>query len=161
MDRGKVVDPSTTEKQEGTGDTGVRDEAKGSEQGENLPAAGGSETPEGSDEGPLRFTGLAASKVQEALSAENIPNSVLRVQVSGQGCCGYSYALGIDNEQDGDLRFASGGVEYIVDPVSRLLLEGTTIDYVETDAGEGFKFDNPNDTPPSCGSTGCGGCCPH
>jgi iron-sulfur cluster assembly accessory protein len=43
-------------------------------------------------------------------------------------------------------------VSVFVDQQSALYLEGTEIDYVETLAGSGFKFSNPNVT----GTCGCG-----
>jgi Fe-S cluster assembly iron-binding protein IscA len=43
-----------------------------------------------------------------------------------------------------DDTFESEGVELVVDPLSSQFLDGTTIDYVEGDAGASCKFDNPN-----------------
>ena len=44
------------------------------------------------------------------------------------------------------------GFEILVDEKSRLYLRDVTVDFVDTIAGQGFKFENPNST----GSCGCG-----
>ena len=64
------------------------------------------------------------------------------------------YAMGFDDQQiEGDLHITSGGINVTISEVSKPLLEGTTLDYVELEPGEyQFIFMNPNDsnyTPPS------------
>jgi iron-sulfur cluster assembly protein len=44
------------------------------------------------------------------------------------------------------------GVRLIVDPTSRIYLEGATIDFVDSLMGGGFRIDNPN----AVSSCGCG-----
>ena len=64
------------------------------------------------------------------------------------------YGMGFDDQQlEGDTHITSGEIDVIIAETSKLLLEGTTIDYVELEPGEyQFIFMNPNDhnyTPPA------------
>jgi iron-sulfur cluster assembly accessory protein len=101
----------------------------------------------------LQLTERAAEKVKQLMSAENKQNHALRVAVKGGGCSGFEYGLTFDDsrsETDHVLEFH--GVEVLVDGMSRLYLEGVSIDYVDGLEGSGFKIENPNAT----GTCGCG-----
>lgn len=103
--------------------------------------------------GPLTLTEIAAEKVREIRSSENIePHYALRVKVMGGGCSGFQYDLYFDEKAEGDYEFESSGVTLVSDQMSFMYLMGTAIDYVEGLQGAGFKFNNPNST----GSCGCG-----
>jgi iron-sulfur cluster insertion protein len=103
--------------------------------------------------GALQLTEIAAEKVKEVRVAENIESHLgLRVKVVGGGCSGFQYDLYFDEAGDGDYALESNDVKLVCDQMSFMYLMGTTIDYVETLHGAGFKFDNPNTT----GSCGCG-----
>jgi iron-sulfur cluster insertion protein len=103
--------------------------------------------------GALSLTPVAAEKVAEIRSAEDIEESyALRVKVMGGGCAGFQYDLFFDELAEGDTEFESNGVKLVCDQMSFMYLMGTEIDYVEGLQGAGFKFGNPNTT----GSCGCG-----
>jgi iron-sulfur cluster assembly accessory protein len=94
----------------------------------------------------LTLTDRAAAKVKEISSAEKLA-ARLRVRVVGSDG-GFLYdAYFEDQPSPLDDTFESKGVDIVVDPLSLQYLDGTTIDYVETEAGAGFKFDNPNGRP--------------
>lgn len=92
----------------------------------------------------------------------------LRVQVQGGGCSGFNYHLSFE-KPGGDSKFLKDKIfefegkkpdsgnyklKVFVDPVSILYIDGTTIDYVDTLEGSGFKFDNPNaDKTCGCGKS--------
>ena len=64
------------------------------------------------------------------------------------------YGMGFDdNQHEGDLHITTEGVNVVISEASKMLLEGTTLDYVELEPGEfQFIFMNPNDanyTPPA------------
>lgn len=101
----------------------------------------------------ITLTEKAAEKVREIAKAESLEGQGLRLRVIGGGCSGFSYDLYFEEKAgDMDETFESNGVNLFVDPLSAQYLEGTEIDYVETLAGSGFKFNNPNIK----GTCGCG-----
>jgi len=101
----------------------------------------------------ITITAKAAEKVKEIAEAETLQGQGLRLCVVGGGCSGFGYDLHFeDKPTDMDERFDSNGVALYVDPLSFQYLDGTEIDYVETMAGAGFKFNNPNIK----GTCGCG-----
>ena len=58
------------------------------------------------------------------------------------------------NLLDADSVFEFDGLEVYVDMASLALLDGTTIDYLDTLEKTGFKFDNPNaKTTCGCGES--------
>ncbi|MEE2788794.1 MAG: iron-sulfur cluster insertion protein ErpA [Myxococcota bacterium] len=93
----------------------------------------------------IGLTETAATKVIELI--ENRPNETqgLRVGVRGGGCSGFTYFLEFaEAANKGDRELESHGVKLFVDPKSYLYLMGTQVDYVDSLAGAGFKFTNPN-----------------
>jgi iron-sulfur cluster insertion protein len=93
----------------------------------------------------VTLTSEAAEKVKEIRDAEEIEDSMaLRLRVVGGGCSGFSYDLYFDEKSDLDREYNLSGCQVVVDEMSLMYLVGTTIDYVESLAGAGFKFDNPN-----------------
>jgi iron-sulfur cluster assembly protein len=49
---------------------------------------------------------------------------------------------------------AVGGVKLLIDPFSAPMLDGVTVDFVDSLNGSGFKFENPNATSScACGSS--------
>ena len=68
----------------------------------------------------------------------------LRVGVVGGGCSGFQYDLDFSNDsRPGDISAEFDGLKVVVDERSALYLAGTTVDYVDTFGGAGFKFLNP------------------
>ncbi|MHC4473392.1 MAG: HesB/IscA family protein [Planctomycetota bacterium] len=98
----------------------------------------------------LAMTDAAKSRVKELISEET--GASLRVFVQGGGCSGFEYGLAFDEERDGDELIEMDGFNVLVDKWSRPLLDGVQVDFVESVAGQGFKFENPN----ASGSCGCG-----
>ena len=74
--------------------------------------------------------------------------------VSGGGWGGLQYGLRLEQEKgEDDFEFDIGaGAKLLVDPMSRPMLEGLTVDFVDSLTQTGFKFNNPNAT----GSCACG-----
>lgn len=101
----------------------------------------------------ITLTDKAAAKVKEIAEAENLLGQGLRLRVIGGGCSGFSYDLYFEEKAgEMDETIESHGINLYIDPLSAQYLEGTEIDYVETLAGAGFKFSNPNVK----GTCGCG-----
>ena len=104
---------------------------------------------------PVRLTEKAAEMVMVAMKEEKLEGVGLRVGVMGGGCSGLQYLLDFDREaRPDDLVGEFYGVPVFVDPFSASHLAGTTIDYVSSLNGSGFKFENPNvQRSCSCGSS--------
>jgi Fe-S cluster assembly iron-binding protein IscA len=77
------------------------------------------------------LTDVATVKVKSLLEQEGRDDLRLRVQVQPGGCSGLIYQLYFDD---------------------RLLLDGATIDFVDTIEKQGFTIDNPN----AASSCACG-----
>ncbi|MCC6933555.1 MAG: iron-sulfur cluster assembly accessory protein [Deltaproteobacteria bacterium] len=114
----------------------------------------GTETNNGS---LVHLTEGALTMVRKALADEGMKGHGLRIAVVGGGCSGYSYAMDFENmERPGDEVCTQEDLKIYIDAASCPILTGTTIDFVESIHGTGFKFDNPNFTK-DCG--GCSGGC--
>ena len=107
-----------------------------------------------SPEQPVVLTENAARTVLDILEEQGNPEGVrLRVYVAGGGCSGLSYGMALDeNTEEGDAFFADRGVEIVIDSMSLKYIYGSTVDYVTTPMGGGFKVENPN----AVRSCGCG-----
>ena len=103
------------------------------------------------NEWTVTLTESAARRIAELKQRENMPNSFLRLAVSGGGCSGFQYGFTFDETRQADDRaFARDGVELIVDEVSLELVKGGELDFVEDMMGSYFRVTNPN------ASTSCG-----
>jgi iron-sulfur cluster assembly accessory protein len=101
----------------------------------------------------INLTDKAIEKVKQLMIAEGKEGFGLRVAVKGGGCSGFEYGLTFEEsagEKDKVLELS--GLQVFLDDMSQLYLNGTSIDYVDSLAGSGFKIDNPQ----SSGSCGCG-----
>ena len=99
------------------------------------------------------LTDVAAEKVRSLLEQEGRDDLRLRVAVQPGGCSGLIYQLYFDERfLDGDAARDFGGVEVIVDKMSRPYLDGAVIDFADTIEKQGFTIDNPN----ASGSCACG-----
>lgn len=87
----------------------------------------------------------AAEKVKTLIDSRPNPTEGLRVGVRGGGCSGFQYFLEFsDGAKKGDRELDCHGVKLFVDQESFLYLMGTELDFVDSLAGSGFKFNNPN-----------------
>ncbi len=101
----------------------------------------------------LTVTPVAAAKILELLQARNIPGYALRVFVAGGGCSGLQYGMAFEEgPQELDTVVESDGVRLLVDPTSIMYVGGSTIDFVDSLMGGGFRIDNPN----AVSTCGCG-----
>jgi iron-sulfur cluster assembly accessory protein len=97
---------------------------------------------------------MAVERVKAFIAKEskNDANG-LRVFVMAGGCSGYQYGMVLEKEaKPDDITWFENGINVYVDTQSARLLQGSSIDFVETVQGSGFKIDNPN----AVSSCGCG-----
>lgn len=93
----------------------------------------------------IEVTEEGVKAMRAALEDHGVPDYGLRVAIKGGGCSGYTYSMEpqeFSKENDTVLDF--GGVKVFIDPMSGMLLKGTTIDFKKTLQGSGFVFKNPN-----------------
>ena len=95
----------------------------------------------------------AAREVKRLISEQKLPDTtLLRIGVSGGGCSGFQYALGLDTRADekADLVSEFHGVRLAMNKKSLTYLDGSEIDFHEGLDQRGFVFNNPN-VKKSCG----------
>src|ERR1700736_2369230 len=98
----------------------------------------------------IEVTPKAVTKIREAFKREGV-NGGLRLGVLGGGCSGLSYQFKFDEKSrppDQILNFDD--VKVVIDPRSRVLLDGMTLDWKDSLMQSGFVFENPN-AKKSCG----------
>jgi len=99
----------------------------------------------------IQLTEKAAKKIEEISNNEGIGHYVIRVKVVGGGCAGMTNDMYFDDQiGETDEVAELDGVKVVTDCMSFQYLDGTTIDFIDTDMGGGFKFLNPN-VKSSCG----------
>lgn len=97
------------------------------------------------------MTESAKSAVTRFISSTDKPVAGLRIRVEGGGCSGLKYSLKLEESgAEGDQAVDCDGITLLVDETSAPLLQGVTVDFVESMEGSGFTFVNPN------ASTSCG-----
>ena len=98
----------------------------------------------------LTLTQAAAERVALIARKQGRP-AILRLSVEGGGCSGFQYRFDLaDSADDEDSVSETAGVKLVVDPVSLGLVEGSTVDFVESLGGTAFKVENPQ------AASGCG-----
>lgn len=106
-----------------------------------------------SPESGVILTERAAARVEHLIAEEGNNNLMLRLNVSGGGCSGFSYGFSLDSDTTADDKvFEFHGVKLIVDEMSLDLLGGSQIDYVEDMMASSFRITNPN----ASSTCGCG-----
>ncbi len=99
------------------------------------------------------LTERAAAKVESLIAEEGNDSLMLRLNVSGGGCSGFSYGFSLDADTTADDKvYEFHGVKLVVDEMSLDLLGGSQIDYVEDMMASSFRISNPNATS----TCGCG-----
>lgn len=88
----------------------------------------------------LTITQKAAEKVRSFLQEQQNHGKALRVYVEGGGCAGFQVGLTFDSRRETDEVVPQGDFEVLVDPVSQMYVEGSTVDYVEGIYGAGFRI---------------------
>lgn len=97
------------------------------------------------DQPVLSVTDLAQEKIRAVLEAQNPPVQTIRVSAPFRG----KYAMNLEPEQNpqvDDTVVPFTGFQVFIDSQSLPLVEGATLDYIETYGGGGFQFTNPNDS---------------
>ena len=126
------------------------------------------------NEAPITITDKALDFVKGIISEADSDCLKLRIYVAGGGCSGLQYGMALDEMVDVDDEiFTFKDIEVIIGAMDIKYLIGSTLDYVDTQVGGGFKVENPNAVKAcGCGSSfsveddaagktltgGCGSC---
>ena len=102
----------------------------------------------------INLTPAASKAISRFIKGSANPVAGLRIFVSGGGCAGLQYGLRLEQDKgEDDFEFDIGaGAVLLVDPLSRSMLDGLTVDFVDSLTQTGFKFNNPN----ASGACACG-----
>lgn len=100
----------------------------------------------------VRLSASAARRISKIVAGQ-AAGTMLRVEVIGGGCSGFSYRFGFAEAVNADdLVIERDGAKAVVDQASLPFLEGSEIDFVEEIIGASFRIHNPNATS----ACGCG-----
>lgn len=101
------------------------------------------------------LTDSAKSAIQRFIDGADAAIGGLKIAVAGGGCSGLQYTMALKpSPESDDMVVPCGGVDLYIDPMSATMLDGVSIDYIESLNGSGFKFTNPNATATcACGSS--------
>ena len=90
------------------------------------------------------------NKAAEQIKVLDMPEAhYLRISILGGGCSGFQYNFSLDKKLDDDSLVDN---LILVDPMSKMYLEGSNLDYEESLSGSIFKITNPQATT----TCGCG-----
>jgi iron-sulfur cluster assembly protein len=103
----------------------------------------------------ITLTESAVKAVDRFIAGSGKPNSGLRIEVTDGGCSGLSYGLRLEEmNTEYDTVIDCGEVKVFIDPLSLPMLNGMSIDFIDSLEGSGFKFTNPNAVKScACGSS--------
>ena len=106
----------------------------------------------------VTLSDVAGAKLAEIIAAQTEKVYGLRLHAMAGCCSGPQYGMSLAGEaaMPGDWEGELAGIRVLVDPDSAPLLEGATIDYVETPEASGFTIRNPQAVATNGGGCGCG-----
>ena len=98
----------------------------------------------------ITVTPAAEKFIRRMMRFDGAPGSGFRLVVSSGGCSGLAAEFSIEAQPcPGDAAVTLGGMKFFLPAQSRLLLDGVTIDFVDTPMQSGFVFHDPKSA--SCG----------
>jgi iron-sulfur cluster insertion protein len=101
----------------------------------------------------ITITKSAIEKIQDIIAEENDPNLRLRMFVQGGGCSGFSYGFTLDTDKnEDDFEISAGSSSVLIDSMSAMYIQDSTVDYIEDLMGASFKIQNPQ----ASSTCGCG-----
>jgi len=102
----------------------------------------------------LEFTPSAEKFIRRLVMFDGGPGSGLSLMVSPGGCSGLSAEFSVQPApRDGEQVFAHPSFKLFLPAQSRLLLDGVTVDFVETPTSSGFVFHDPKAKNCGCSTT--------
>lgn len=101
----------------------------------------------------ITLTENAQKAISRFIKGAESPVEGLRISVTGGGCSGMQYGMALEEAaKTDDTVVEVGSLKIFIDPLSAPMLNGVTVDFLDSMEGSGFKFENPN----ASASCGCG-----
>jgi len=101
----------------------------------------------------IDFTPSAEKFIRRLIMFDGPPGAGLRLLVTPGGCSGMSAEFSVAAAPgEGEQVFTKGPVKLFLPAQSRLLLDGVTVDFVETPTSSGLKFIDPKAKACGCSS---------
>lgn len=95
----------------------------------------------------FKVTAAAADQILKAAKQGGTEGLSLRLAAEKRSDGSFDYKMGFDEVAEEDIRFTSEGIDIVMAPEQVPLLEQTTLDFVEIEAGKAhFIFLNPLDS---------------
>lgn len=95
----------------------------------------------------ITLTPEAAKQIRQSAKEGNLDGLPLRLAATRNADGSLHYGMGFDDVKEMDTRYTSEGIDIIVSTLSKDLLAGMNVDYVELEPGKfQFIFENPNDS---------------
>ncbi len=102
-------------------------------------------------------TPQAAEQIKSAAQQAVVEEPNLRIAARNLPDGSIDYTMGFDEQREFDLEFVSYGVNILIGPTNRALLEGVTLDFVEMEPGQfHFIFIPSNAKPDEARQDGAG-----
>jgi iron-sulfur cluster assembly accessory protein len=99
------------------------------------------------------LTENAQKAIGRFIKGSETPVEGLRISVTGGGCSGLQYGMSLEATSKPDDKVVEvNHIKVFIDPCSAPMLDGVTVDFLDSMQGSGFKFHNPN----ASASCGCG-----
>lgn len=102
----------------------------------------------------FKISESAVGELKKILSESSSNDDIVRVSVQN-GCSGPSYGLGFVSSSEvnpsSDILGEYDGVKVVVDRVSLIALDGTSLEWVDTTDQKGFKFLSTKTCKKHCG----------
>ena len=93
----------------------------------------------------VTVSGLAEQEIQRVLKQPNNEGKIIRIQVTSGGCAGYNYDVVLDNTSGPEDETIDGdGYQIVYDAFTRVLIDGSELDFNDNLIGRGFALQNPN-----------------
>jgi iron-sulfur cluster assembly accessory protein len=98
----------------------------------------------------------AINFIKDLLEKNDKKGYGIRIYLAGVGCSGPQFGMAFqEKKKDEDNEQKVDGFSFFYDEETEEMLEGSTVDYIETPSGAGLIVNNPN-LRSACGS--CSGC---
>jgi len=91
---------------------------------------------------------VTAAAIENALRIWNQYENFdsLRIYLDGKGCDGFFYGVSFDNKTPEDqiiCNIGDSSLQLVIDPATKVFIEGSELGWVDDERGTGFWVDNP------------------